>query len=284
MKIIDVELVQLMKESVPPHRNSKQSLGQRVASLVKITTDEGIDGLGEAWCHPALAAGVVLGKLRPQVLGEDPFNVESIWDRAFNGSTMYDPKGATVAGMSGIDIACWDIIGKTLGQPVCKLLGGVCRTTIPAYASDLHWQEDPAAMAKMAAEFVQLGYQSVKTHLGVDPVDDVRRVRALRDAIGPDVGLMIDINTAFDSTTAIRFGRRVAEYDIAWYEEPLSPMDLDGLAVVRDATGLPIATGENEYTRWGFKEMFVKGGVDIAMPDVTRAGGITEMKKILCCR
>jgi L-alanine-DL-glutamate epimerase-like enolase superfamily enzyme len=120
----------------------------------------------------------------------------------------------------------------------------------------------------------------VKTHLGVDPIDDVRRVRALRDAIGPGIGLMIDINTAFDRPTAIRFGRQVAEYDISWYEEPLTPMDLDGLAVVRDATGLPIATGENEYTRWGFKEMFTKGGVDFAMPDVTRAGGITEMMKI----
>jgi D-galactarolactone cycloisomerase len=280
MKITDVELIQLMKESIPPHRNSKQALGQRVASLVRISTDEGIQGLGEAWCHPALAEGVVLGKLRPQVLGEDPFNVGAIWEKAFNGSTMYDPKGAVVAGMSGIDIACWDIIGKAVGQPVCKLLGGLCRTSIPAYASDLHWQEDPAAMAKLAAEFVELGYQSVKTHLGVDPVDDVRRVRALREAIGPEVGLMIDINTAFDRPTAIRFGRQVAEYDISWYEEPLTPMDLDGLADVRNATGLPIATGENEYTRWGFKEMFTKGGVDFAMPDVTRAGGITEMMKI----
>ena len=91
---------------------------------------------------------------------------------------------------------------------------------------------------------------------------------------------MVDINTAFDRPTAIRFGRRIAEYDITWYEEPLSPMDLDGLAVVRASTGIPIATGENEYTRWGFREMFTKGGVDVAIPDMARTGGITEMKKI----
>jgi L-alanine-DL-glutamate epimerase-like enolase superfamily enzyme len=280
VKIVDVELIQLAKESDHPHRNAKQARSRRVVSLVRVTTDEGIDGLGEAWCDPALADGVVLGKLRPQVLGEDPFNVELIWHRAFDGAAMYDPKGAVVAGMSGIDMACWDIMGKALGQPVHKLIGGLCRDAIEAYASDLHWQENPADMARLAASFVEQGFRRVKTHVGVDPHDDVRRVRALREAIGPDVGLMVDINTGFDRPTAIRFGRRIAEYDITWYEEPLSPMDLDGLAVIRESTGIPIATGENEYTRWGFREMLSKGGVDVAMPDMARTGGITEMRKI----
>jgi D-galactarolactone cycloisomerase len=280
VKIVDVELIQLAKQLDHPHRNSKGARSRRVISLVKIATDEGIDGLGDAWCDAALAEGVVLGKLRPLVLGQDPFNVEGIWRHAFDGAAMYDPKGAVVGGMSGIEMACWDVMGKALGQPVCKLIGGLNRAAIQAYASDLHWQEDPAAMARDAASFVERGFTMVKTHVGVDPVDDVRRVRALREAIGPDVGLMVDINTAFDRPTAIRFGRRIAELDITWYEEPLSPVDLDGLAVVRAATGLPIATGENEYTRWGFREMFAKGGVDVAMPDMARTGGITEMKKI----
>jgi L-alanine-DL-glutamate epimerase-like enolase superfamily enzyme len=280
VKIVDVELIQLAKDSEHPHRNAKQARSRRVVSLVRLKTDEGIDGLGEAWCDPALAEGVVLGKLRPLVLGEDPFNVELIWRRAFDGAAMYDPKGAHVAGMSGVDMACWDVMGKALGQPVCKLIGGRCRDWIQAYASDLHWQEDPADMARDAARFAEQGYTRVKTHVGVDPTDDVRRVRALREAIGPNVGLMVDINTAFDRPTAIRFGRRIAEYDISWYEEPLSPVDLDGLAIVRSATGIPIATGENEYTRWGFREMLQKGGVDVIMPDMARAGGITELKKI----
>jgi L-alanine-DL-glutamate epimerase-like enolase superfamily enzyme len=280
VKITDVELIRLAKDSEHPHRNSKQSRSRRVASIVRVSTDEGIDGLGEACCDAVLAEAVVLGKLRPQVLGEDPFNVEALWRQAFDGAAMYDPKGAALAGMSGIDVACWDIIGKALGQPVCKLIGGLCRSSIPAYASDLHWLEDPAAMGRTAAGFVAQGFRAVKTHLGVDPVDDVRRVRALREAIGPEVRLMVDINTAFDRPTAIRFGRHIAEYDIDWYEEPLSPMDLDGMAVVRAATGLLLAAGENEYTRYGFKEMFEKGAVDIAMPDVARTGGITEMKKI----
>jgi D-galactarolactone cycloisomerase len=281
VKIVDVELIQLAKQLDHPHRNAKQTTTRRIASLVRITTDDGIDGLGEAWCDPALAEAVVLGKLRPLVLGEEPFNVEAIWRRAFDGSSMYDPKGAVVGGMSGIDLACWDIIGKALDQPVCRLIGGRCRSSLPAYASDLHWREDPKEMAQIAAGFVERGFRSVKTHLGIDAVDDPRRVRAIRDAIGADVALMVDVNTAFDRATAIRFGQAIAEFDIAWYEEPLSPMDLDGLEIVRAATGLAIATGENEYTRWGFKEMFAKGGVDVAMPDTARTGGITEMKKII---
>ena len=280
MKIVDVEVIQLAKTHDHPHRNAKQARGRRVVSLVRITTDEGVDGLGEAGCDPALAEAVVLGRLRPLVVGEDPFGVEAIWRKVFDGNAMYDPKGAVVAGLSGVDMACWDIMGKATGQPVCKLLGGLNRTAIPAYASDLHWEADPQVMARAAAGFVERGFGTVKTHVGVDATDDVRRVRALRDAIGSDTGLMVDVNTGFDRPTAIRFGRRIAEYDITWYEEPLSPMDTDGLAVVRAATGLPIATGENEYTRWGFRQLLDAGGVDYAMPDIARSGGLTELKKI----
>jgi len=280
VKITQVEVIQLVKPLASPMRNSKQALRRRSISLVRLSTDESLTGLGEAWCEPTVAEAVVLAKLAPLVLGEDPFNVERIWQRAFHAAAMYDPKGSMLAGMSGIDLACWDIIGKALGQPVCKLIGGICRDRLPAYASDLHWQEDPAAMAHLAASFAEQGFRIVKTHLGVEPEDDVRRVRALREAIGPGVGLMVDINTAFDRPTAIRFGQRIAEYDIYWYEEPISPLDIAGYSVVRASTGLQIATGENEYTRYGFKELFDKGGVDVAMPDVARAGGITELKKI----
>jgi D-galactarolactone cycloisomerase len=280
VKITDVEVVQLAKTLDHPHRNSKQTMVRRVFSLVRVHTDEAIDGLGEAWCDPHVAPGAV-ARLRSLALGVDPFNVEELWNRAFNGAPMYDPKGAAVAAISGIDIACWDIMGKALGVPVSQLIGGRSRDAIPAYASDLHWLEDPEEMGRMAAGFVERGFSAVKTHLGVDPEGDVGRVRALRNAIGPDVGLMVDINTAFDRPTAIRFGRLIAGYDIAWYEEPLSPMDIDGLPLIREATGLPIAGGENEYTRWGFKEQFSRNALDVAMPDVARTGGITEMKKII---
>ena len=119
---------------------------EEVAAPVGVArVDLALSELGDG--DPALAEGVLLGKLRPLLLGEDPFNVERIWQRVFDGAAMYNPKGAVVAGLSGVDLACWDIIGKALGQPVCKLIGGLCREAIPAYASDLHWQDDPAAMA-----------------------------------------------------------------------------------------------------------------------------------------
>jgi D-galactarolactone cycloisomerase len=279
VKITDVELIQLAKTLDHPHRNSKQTMIRRVFSLIRLTTDDGVDGLGEASCDPAVVSGL-LARLRRVFIGMDPFNVEELWQRAFHGAAMYDPKGAAVAVISGVDIACWDIMGKALGVPAHKLLGGQSRRAIPAYASDLHWLEDPDEMARLAARHVERGFAAVKTHLGVDPEGDHVRVCAIRNAIGDDVRLMVDINTAFDRPTAIRFGRRIAPYDITWYEEPLSPMDLDGLPVVRTATGLPIAGGENEYTRWGFKEQFSREALDVAMPDVARAGGITELKKI----
>ncbi len=279
MKITDLELIQLAKTLDHPHRNSKQTMVRRVFSLVRVSTDDGINGLGEASCDPAVAPGA-LARLRALAVGMDPFNVEELWQRAFHGSAMYDPKGAAVAAISGVDIACWDIMGKALGVPVHKLLGGQSRRAIPAYASDLHWRDDPEEMARTAARHVESGFVAVKTHLGVDPEGDEARVRAIRNAIGDDVRLMVDINTAFDRPTAVRFGRRIAAYDITWYEEPLSPMDVDGLRLVRAATGLPIAGGENEYTRWGFKEQFSREALDVAMPDVARAGGITELKKI----
>ena len=155
MKIVEVELIQLVKRLDEPMRNAKQGSRQRVANLVRLTTDDGLTGLGEAWCDAALAEGVVLGKLRPQVLGKDPFDTERIWHQAFEGGAMWDPRGAFVAGLSGIDLACWDLKGKALGMPVYRLLGGLSREWIPAYASDLHWQEDADAMARKAAQFVE---------------------------------------------------------------------------------------------------------------------------------
>jgi L-alanine-DL-glutamate epimerase-like enolase superfamily enzyme len=206
--------------------------------------------------------------------------VEGFWHKAFHGSAMYEPKGAVVAGLSGVDMACWDIMGKATGQPVCKLLGGLNRTEIPAYASDLHWEEDPQVMARAVAGFVERGFRAVKTHVGVDPEDDVHRVHALREAIGPDIGLMVDVNTGFDRPTAIRFGRRVAEFNLTWYEEPLPPNDTNGFAVVRAATGLTIATGENEYTRYGFRDLIQHGAAAILNADANICGGVTEFRRI----
>jgi L-alanine-DL-glutamate epimerase-like enolase superfamily enzyme len=280
MKVTDVEVIQLAKTLPHDMRNARSGGRRRTVTLALVRTDEGITGLGEAFGNPHTCEAAIMGRLRPLLIGRDPFDVEGFWQKAYEGNAQWDLKGAYLSGLSAIDLACWDIMGKALGQPCSRLLGGRERDWIPAYASDLHWDADTEAMARKAASFADAGYRYVKTHLGVEPRNDVERVRAIRQAIGPSIGLMVDINTAFNRPQAIEFGRWIAEFDIYWYEEPLSPLDIGGFKVVRDSTGLTIATGENEYTRWGFKQLFDAGGVDHAMPDIARTGGFTEMKKI----
>ncbi len=279
LTITNVEVIHLQKRLAAPTVNSKAAPSVRRYSIIKVSTDQGIYGLGEA-AAPAEAVPGVVAALRSRVVGYDAFASEAIWNEVVEGSPRYDLTGLPMAVVSGIDTALWDIKGKALGVPVYELLGGRLRSRVRAYASDLHWQEDPAEMGRVAAGFVERGFRHVKTHLGRDAQDDIRRVRALREAIGPDVALMVDINTAYSLPTAITFGRRIEEFDIFWYEEPLAPHDLVGCARVRADTGLPIATGENEYTRFGFKRLFDADAADFAMPDVARTGGITELKRI----
>jgi L-alanine-DL-glutamate epimerase-like enolase superfamily enzyme len=279
VKITDIETFVLEKPLPRPLANSKDTRARYRTAIVRVQTDAGIYGLGEANTDAGAVAGVIAG-LKPRIIGLDAFATELVWQRCFAGSARWDAAGLPVAALSAIDVALWDIKGKALGVPVYQLLGGPVRDRIEAYASDLHWQEDPDDMARLAASFVERGFRTVKTHVGRDPTDDVRRVRALREAIGPDTALMVDINTAFDRPTAIQFGHRIADLGVYWYEEPLPPHDLAGHALVRATTGLLIATGENEYTKHGFQALFAAGAVDFAMPDVARCGGLTEMKKI----
>ncbi|MBI3964814.1 MAG: mandelate racemase/muconate lactonizing enzyme family protein [Chloroflexi bacterium] len=279
MKITDVETIVLEKQLPAPIANSKDARARYRTAIVRVRTDEGYFGLGEAFTDAGAVAGVVNG-LKPRIVGLDPFAIELVWHRCFHGLARYDAHGLPVAVLSAIDMALWDLKGKVLQVPVYELLGGRIRDRVKAYASDLHWQEDPTAMAREAARFVEQGFKIVKTHVGRDPEDDIRRVRALREAIGPATGLMVDINTAYDRPTAIQFGRRIVDLDVFWYEEPLPPFDLAGHRLVRENTGLLIATGENEYTKYGFKSLFEANAVDYAMPDVARCGGLTETKKI----
>ncbi len=279
MKIRSIETIVLERLLPRPAVNSKDSRIRYRTAIVRVWTDDGLYGLGEAFTAPDSVSGIVK-TLEPRLVGLDPFAIELAWQRGFSESARWDTTGPWVCVMSAIDCALWDIKGKTMGVPVYELLGGRVRERVKAYASDLHWQENPADMARDAARFVEQGFSIVKTHVGRDPDDDLRRVRAIRAAIGPDTGFMVDINTAFDRPTAIRFGRRIADQDIFWYEEPLPPHDLAGHRLVREQTGLIIAGGENEYTKHGFRALFEAQAVDYAMPDVARCGGLTELKKI----
>ena len=279
MRISEIEAVVLKKPMERPLLVSRGSMAARTAVLVLVHTDEGITGLGESVGEPSGVVAVLRDHLGPLLLGEDPLDIERLWEKMFASGIYWDLKGALVIALSGIDIALWDIKGKSLGVPVYQLLGGACRRTLRAYASDLFWDE-PETMADAAATYVHDGFPIVKAHIGRELEGDIARVKAIRHAIGEDAGLMIDINCAYDRPTAVRMGRRFEEFSPFWYEEPLRPYDVEGYRDLHHQVRIPLALGENEFTKHGFLDLFQQGAVDYIMPDPGRVGGLTEMKKV----
>lgn len=282
MEITDVSVIKLEVETAEPRGLSRgREMDTRAASLVVVETDTGLRGIGEGvGPDPYAVEAFVEESYRPKLVGEDPLDRERLWREMLVEDVYWDRKGQGVAAASGVDIALWDLAGKYYDTPVHRLLGGPVTDTdtVTAYASDLFW-DDPDVMAERAAEYIADGFPAVKTHLGRGREADEKRVAAIRDAVG-DAHVMVDMNCGYDRPEALRVGRMLEGYDIYWYEEPLSPYDTDGLAALRRKLDVPIATGENEFTKWGFRELFAADAVDYAMPDVMRCGGITEAQKV----
>jgi D-galactarolactone cycloisomerase len=249
---------------------------------VEIETDQGLTGWGECYGPARINAGVVreLGVL---LIGQDPLRTEFIWHDIYARFRDHGQKGSILQGLSGIDIALWDLKGKYLNQPVHRLMGGPMRDKVIAYATGLYRLEggDPAHyLAGEAAEYCAQGFSAVKLKVGFGIEDDLRAARAVRSAIGDGVRLMIDANHAYDAVSAIALGRRIEELNIGWFEEPVPPEDVDGHVRVRAALTIPIASGECEFTRLGFRTLFERQAIDIAQPDTCAAGGLSECKKI----
>ncbi len=281
MKITDVKVHVLVKKTAQRIYSSRGSRDYRSHAIVEVETDEGISGLGEGIGNPPLVKSVIETSLRKSAIGLDPFNVAALYEKLARGTGYWEHKGSVVCAASAIETACWDIMGKALSVPVYKLLGGRLQEKVHAYASDLWWEEDAASMAKKAVSYVEQGFDIVKAHLArLSPAEDEARVRAIREAVGPDVGFMIDINCGYDLDDAMEAVKRWGEYDLFWIEEPLVPMDLDGLESLDAITDIPLACGENEFGVHGFKQLLQTGAVAYAMPDIGRAGGILETKKI----
>jgi L-alanine-DL-glutamate epimerase-like enolase superfamily enzyme len=281
MKITDVKVHLLAKKCATTVAASRGSTDYRFHAIVEVETDEGISGLGEGIGQATLVKTIVETKLRDEAIGLDPFDTAAVYEKLARGTLYWEHKGSVVCAASGIETACWDIMGKALNVPVYKLLGGRVHDKVRAYASDLFWEEDPASMAKTAASYVEQGFDIVKTHLGVlSPTEEEVRVKAMREAVGPDVGLMIDINCGYDLGDAMEAIKRWGEYNPFWIEEPLIPMDLEGLVSLRPATDVPFSCGENEFGVHGFKQLLDTRAVAYVMPDIGRVGGLLESKKI----
>ena len=251
--------------------------------LVKVTTDDGTVGYGEAHhgMAPTAIADIVNHSLAPLVIGADALDRENIYARMYQAHIATHGTGqAGVIAASGIDIALWDIAGKVLGQPVSTLLGGVPRT-VRAYAGGLSlgWQPLDTLEREVAA-LVDQGYSAIKLRVGDTPKKDAERVGHIRKTFGDDLDIAVDAQTRYDLLDIPDVVRYCEAYRVYWLEEPLTPDNIDGFLAIKRRTATPVAAGENHFTRYQFRELLKAGAIDIVQCDCTKAGGISEVKKI----
>lgn len=274
MKITDVKVERFTWSRKVAITNGKHTYPVVKFNVVTITTDEGITGYGYGHVD-------FVHYFRDMLTGQDPLNNERLWDM------MWVPKlvgrrGLSTRSISAIDIALWDIKAKFAGLPLYKLLGGH-KDKVPAYIAGGYYAEgkDLKALQEEMQLYVSWGARAVKMKVGaVSLEEDAERVKAVRGAIGPKVKLMIDANCAYKQYEAITFAKMVEEYQPFWFEEPVMPDDFKGMKRLSEATTIPIATGENEYTRYGFRDLIEQNAVPILNADAFILGGITEWMKV----
>lgn len=282
MKIAHIHAHVLEAQLSEPFAYSRMWYAKRMSMIVEIVTDDGLSGWGECY-GPAWINAAAVRELSRFLIGQDPMRSEYIWHELYARYRDHGQKGVVIQGISGIDIALWDLKGKYLSQPIHRLMGGPVRERVKAYATGLYRRDRPDHLSYLCEEALEsraLGFQAMKLKVGFGVADDARAVHAVRAAIGPDIGLMIDANHAYDAVEAIRLGRRIEDADIAWFEEPVPPEHLDGHAAVKAALTIPIATGECEFTRIGFRALLERRAADVIQPDLCAAGGLSECKKI----
>lgn len=272
--------------------SSQCAFPERNSLLVRIETDEGIVGWGEGGQYgpPEPPAACIQHVLGPMIMGQNPMDHGVLWERMYSATRDFGQKGAYIDGISALDIAMWDITGKKTGLPIYSLLGGAFRTGVVGYATGcyyrgedyLDYRKNLPALAAEAAGYVKMGFTIIKIKIGLLPMEqDLARLLAIREAVGPDVKILIDPNHAYNSGTAFRLCGELEKIgNILWLEEPVPPEDLDGYEMLRKGTSIPIAGGECEFTRFGFRELFRRGCLDIAQPDIGACGGITEIRNI----
>lgn len=282
MRIDEVEIHHLRYEY--PEAERFQYAGgvctARLTSLVRLHTDNGLTGIGSAYSHPGMMDLVMRGQLRDLLIGQDPADIEGLWDRMYGMTRWYGRKGAAVTAIGAVDVALWDLRGKIADKPVYELLGG-SSASCPAYASNLLWQDSADALAQEAAGYIDAGFRRVKMRLARTEEYDRAGVLAVREAIGPNNDLMVDASMRYHPELAQRMGQFFAEQGVFWYEEPFAPEDIDSYTGLRGTVDIPLAAGENEFGLQGFRELARAGAVDILQPDVSRCGGLTETWRVL---
>jgi D-arabinonate dehydratase len=251
----------------------------REFTVVKIETDENIDGWGITWWHHP--AEIIDHYIKSLIIGEDPFLYERIWNKMY--AQLYrERRGSAISAISAVDIAIWDIISKYYNKPLYKVLGGY-REEVSCYISDGYYREKKGIedLLEEIKQYLKMGFNSIKIKVGkLKLEDESERVKQVRDFIGPKRDLMVDANNGYSRIDALKIGKTFENLDVKWFEEPLNPDDLDGMSELRKKLRVPIAAGELDYLRYSFRDLIIRGSVDIIQPDVCFVGGITEFIKI----
>lgn len=258
----------------------------RSSVIVRIDTDEGITGWGESLCHggqpPEMAGAIIAGWLRELIIGRDPFDVEVLWETMYNRTRPVGQGGIMVNAISGVDIALWDIMGKALGQPVHRLIGGTFRKEVKAYATGFYRPENFTVDYAIdeARMHLSKGFRAFKLKIGFGVGEDIEYIHALRGAVGPEIGIMADANSAYNAAAARRILYECEDVKLHFFEEPLAPEDIEGYKELKTLTATYIAAGEQLFGKIGFRRWIAERALDILQPDLMSAGGFTEMKKI----
>ena len=280
MKITDLKLTETYYIPCEPQQDAITTVpGVYPITFCQVFTDEGLTGLVPA--PPGnLAKAIIEEGIKPYVIGENPLHHERIWSRMYWGMLVSGRRGAVVNAIGVVDCAIWDLKGRITGQPLHRLLGGF-QDAANSYYSGINLNLGHEELVAQARASVAQGFRMFKMKIGHrDPEVDLERVRLVREAIGPKVHLSLDVNNGWSVGAAMDLARKFEPFDIYWLEEPILADEISNFARLAERTSIPIAAGENHYTKWEFKELLEKGGVRIVQADVVRCGGLTEFLKI----
>lgn len=282
MKVVAVNTHILDYQLETAFESASMHFSRRQHCLVEVICDDGTIGWGEC-LGPAKPNAAIVEVYAQSLIGEDPLQTEKVWLTLYNRLRDQGQRGLTVTALSGIDIALWDIKGKHFGVPISALLGGRFRDSVRAYATGSFRREGVDRVTDIAAEvagYRRDGFHAVKIKIGFDVEEDLAVIAAVRDAIGPDIRMMIDANHGYDYLEAIELGQRAAQYGIDWFEEPVLPEQIGTYEAVRAGQPIPVASGENWHGRYAMHEPLARRAVDIVQPDICGVGGFSEMRRV----
>ena len=280
MKIsaIDVHNLHYRYPDDEVHRCAEGHMGARLTTIVVVHAG-GMSGVGAAYSHPSVLRLIIEDHLTPFLVGEDPSRIDDLWDTMYSLTRWYGRKGAAISAIGAVDTALWDLRRNAEGAPVYELLGGR-RSEVTAYASGLLWQDDLALLEREARTHLEAGFDLMKMRLGRDASYDRKAVATLSKSLDGKARLAVDGTHRYTEDAAADFAHYLSDHDVAWFEEPFPPEDVEAYARLRARANVPVSAGENEFGLQGFRELFRVGAVDIAQPDVARSGGITECLRI----